>query len=125
MSRSLPLTDPCYFMLAEGMHDETKRSVQRGPKRTGCYICEDPEYALMGLPLCTACPKCSGHVAADDSCCDDCGHDSYESWCEEQEKAEQKKVNDAIFGKEGTDEEIDPGIFDLCNELYSVKGHTP
>ena len=116
MSRSLPLTDPCYFMLAEGMHDEAKRSTQRGPKRAGCYICEDPEYALMGLPLCTACPKCGGHVAADDTCCDDCGHDSYEI-C--------KNLNDAIFGKEGTDEEIDPGIMALCNELYSVKGHTP
>ena len=89
MSQPIPLTDPCYFMLAEGMHDETKRSVQRGPKRAGCYICEDPEYALMGLPLCTACPKCGGHVAADDTCCDDCGRDSYEIWCEEQEKAEQ------------------------------------
>jgi len=40
-----------------------------------CYICCDPEYALAGLPLCRACPKCGGHIAADDSVCDDCGYD--------------------------------------------------
>lgn len=43
--------------------------------RTGCYICEDPEFAQMGLPLCRKCPKCGGHIAADDSVCDDCGYD--------------------------------------------------
>lgn len=53
-------------------------SRQSGPKRAGCYICEDPEFARMGLPLCRACPKCGGHVAADDTVCDDCGHDSME-----------------------------------------------
>lgn len=41
----------------------------------GCYICRDPEYALAGLPLCRECPKCGGHIAADDSLCDSCGHD--------------------------------------------------
>ena len=43
--------------------------------RDGCYICEDPEFAQMGLPLCRKCPKCGGHIAADDSVCDDCGYD--------------------------------------------------
>jgi hypothetical protein len=43
--------------------------------RSGCYICEDPEFAQMGLPLCRSCPKCGGHIAADDSVCDDCGYD--------------------------------------------------
>ena len=40
----------------------------------GCYICEDPEYAAMGLPLCYACP-CgpNGHVPADDISCTSCG----------------------------------------------------
>lgn len=47
--------------------------------RESCYICRDPEYAQMGLPLCRLCSKCSvGHVPADDSVCDDCGHDN--SW---------------------------------------------
>ena len=43
--------------------------------RRGCYICEDHEYAQMGLPLCYKCDKCKGHVPADDPTCDDCGHD--------------------------------------------------
>jgi hypothetical protein len=30
---------------------------------------------LMGLPLCRPCSECKGHIAADDSVCDDCGHD--------------------------------------------------
>lgn len=42
-------------------------------KRANCYICRDPDFAKMGLPLCTACRFCGGHVAADDSGCDDCG----------------------------------------------------
>jgi hypothetical protein len=24
----------------------------------GCYICEDPEFAAMGMPLCSPCPDC-------------------------------------------------------------------
>lgn len=45
--------------------------------RAGCYICNDPEYARMGLPLCEICVKCKGHVPADDNMCDDCGFDPY------------------------------------------------
>lgn len=41
--------------------------------RQSCSICRDPEYAMMGLPLCTVCPDCGGHVPADDITCDDCG----------------------------------------------------
>lgn len=72
---SLPLkpTDPCYWMLEEGLKDPSKRSVQTAPKRDDCYICRDPEFSLMGLPLCYACPSCKGHVPADDSRCSDCG----------------------------------------------------
>jgi hypothetical protein len=47
--------------------------------RAGCFICEDWEFAQMGLPLCYPCKKCGGHVAADSSRCDDCGYD----WGEE------------------------------------------
>lgn len=61
------------------LYDDPYTSTQTGPKRRGCYICEDPDFARMGLPLCRACPKCGGHVAADDTRCDDCGHDEYES----------------------------------------------
>ena len=55
-----------------------------------CYICNDPEYAQMGLPLCRKCPKCGGHIPADDYACDSCGYDereAYEAWCAEQEAA--------------------------------------
>lgn len=47
-----------------------------------CYICRDPEFAAMGLPLCRACPVCSsltekkGHIPADDSVCTICGYDA-------------------------------------------------
>lgn len=73
---SVPLkkSDPCYWMLEEGLADPSKRS-KTDVYRAGCYICEDPEFSLMGLPLCYACPKCKGHVAADDTRCDGCGHD--------------------------------------------------
>lgn len=46
--------------------------------KEGCYICEDPEFAQMGLPLCRRCPWCKGHVPADDSRCDSCGRDEDE-----------------------------------------------
>lgn len=39
-----------------------------------CYICNDPEFAQMGLPLCKPCPDCDdGHVPADDVECSNCG----------------------------------------------------
>ena len=44
--------------------------------RSSCYICNDPDYAQMGMPLCSACEVCKvGHIAADDSVCDNCGYD--------------------------------------------------
>ena len=63
----LPDDDPCQFML----HDDFVTIPKF--KRAGCYICEDPEFAQMGLPLCYVCKWCQGHVAADDTVCDDCG----------------------------------------------------
>jgi len=56
-----------------------------GVYRDDCYICVDPEFAQMGLPLCYPCPQCSakegkvaGHVPADDVCCTVCGYDLQE-----------------------------------------------
>jgi hypothetical protein len=46
--------------------------------KAGCYICEDIEFALMGLPLCYPCKYCQGHVAADDTICDECGKDQHD-----------------------------------------------
>ena len=45
-----------------------------------CYICRDPSFAERGLPLCKACLACGGHVAADDSVCDECKLDSFGLW---------------------------------------------
>ena len=54
---------------------ELPEEEQRKPGATSetCYICRDPDFAAYGLPLCRACPACDGHVAADDTRCDDCG----------------------------------------------------
>jgi len=54
--------------------------VEPGARSDDCYICQDPDFAARGLPLCRACPACSGHVAADDSVCDDCGLDDSVFW---------------------------------------------
>lgn len=82
--------DPAYWMLKSG-HVSTPTVY-----RKGCYICEDPEYAQMGMSLCKPCAACTGtgtelkgHVPADDTRCDDCGVDSYELWMEEEERKKQ------------------------------------
>lgn len=74
--------DPAHWMLHDG---HTTTPVVH---RDGCYICEDPEFAQMGLPLCSPCPNCLrngtglGHIAADDTTCDECeykhGPDDYD-----------------------------------------------
>lgn len=83
--RQMKTDDPAYWMLKD---DKTST-----PKvhREGCYICEDPEYAAMGLPLCNPCPDCSakkgepaGHVPADDECCEDCGESLQVMWERQQ-----------------------------------------
>jgi len=53
-----------------------------------CYICEDPEFAQMGLPLCRPCPRCQaggrqGHVPADDCECTICGYVQEGPWDED------------------------------------------
>jgi hypothetical protein len=70
-------SDPAYWMLSS-------ESVTPKPiHKPGCYICEDPEFAQMGLPLCQPCDQCGGHVPADDTQCDnpDCNYDAYDAWC--------------------------------------------
>lgn len=77
MSVPLRKDDPCYFMLEEGLADPSKRSTTT-VYSDRCYICRDPEFALMRLPPCYPCSKCGGHVAADDSVCDVCKYDQQE-----------------------------------------------
>lgn len=68
--------DPAYRLLQDS-YTSTPSVYRRG-----CYICEDPEFSQMGLPLCRPCPQCSaiagepaGHIAADDCVCDVCDYD--------------------------------------------------
>jgi len=68
MSIPMKPDDPAYWMLFDGV---TTTPVVYSPD---CYICNDPEFAQMGLPLCRKC-SCGGHIAADDSVCDDCEQD--------------------------------------------------
>jgi hypothetical protein len=64
-------SDPAYWMLKD------KFTSTPVVYRSGCYICDDKEYAMMGLPLCYKCLSCGeGHVPADDTICDDCGYDA-------------------------------------------------
>jgi hypothetical protein len=77
-------SDPAYWMLSSG-HTSTPEVYE-----VGCYICEDPEFAAMGLPLCKPCPMCrakggrDGHIPADDSVCSNCGYDIMEQYFKQQ-----------------------------------------
>lgn len=73
--------DPAYKLLTDGVTSTPK------VHRNTCYICEDPEFAQMGLPLCRPCPQCTGdsdqpkgHIAADDVTCDECGYDEQDAY---------------------------------------------
>lgn len=61
-------SDPAYQLLL----DEFTTTPDDNIYRDNCYICIDPEFAQMGLPLCRKCDHCGGHVPADDSVCWDC-----------------------------------------------------
>lgn len=63
--------DPAYALL----QDDFTTTPVPGLFRADCYICRDPEFQLMGLPLCSPCRVCGGHVPADDTVCTDCGGD--------------------------------------------------
>lgn len=85
-------SDPAYWMLQDAftttptVYDKT------------CYICTDPEFAQMGLPLCQECPNCiknsngaaKGHVPADEVECSVCGFDIQEEYYRQQTEAEQR-----------------------------------
>lgn len=62
--------DPAHFLLTDGVTSSTT------VYNAHCYICRDPEFAAMGLPLCYPCPTCKAHTPADDMTCDN-GHDTY------------------------------------------------
>lgn len=72
MSIPLKESDPAYWMLEQGRNDPSK-CTKSSVYDEDCYICNDPEFSLIGLPLCYPCGKCGGHIAADDSVCCVCG----------------------------------------------------
>lgn len=74
MSVPMRPEDPAYWLLERGRKDPSKRSATT-VYQEGCYICEDPEFSMMGLPLCYPCRFCGAHVAADDCICEN-GHDN-------------------------------------------------
>lgn len=81
MSVPLKTNDPAYWMLEEGRKKvESGEGIKRPETyKSDCYICLDPEFALMGLPLCWSCRvmvdgvECGAHGAADDIECE-AGH---------------------------------------------------
>jgi hypothetical protein len=79
MSIPLKVNDPAAWMLIKGIEDAAAgREGWITPThdeiyRDDCYICTDPEFALMGLPVCKPCDECGGHVPADDIECEN-GH---------------------------------------------------
>jgi hypothetical protein len=74
-------SDPAYHLLTDG---KTSKPTVYDPN---CYICVDPEYAQMGLPLCYPCEGCKEHIAADDGPeCGKCGFDHYEAYLKKEEK---------------------------------------
>lgn len=87
--------DPAYFLLTHGPTSSTT------VYHRGCYICEDPEFAQMGMPLCRECPRCRaegreapapdrgfGHIPADDETCTVCGYNDREAWEAEEARHE-------------------------------------
>jgi len=73
LTRTQP-EDPAYALLLDDYTSTPNPDIYRD----WCYICLDPEFAQMGLSLCKPCMACGGHVAADDTRCDDCGADQEE-----------------------------------------------
>ncbi len=70
--RRTKFTDPAFQLLEDDVVSVPTFN------REGCYICQDTEFAQMGLPLCYPCAFCKGHVAADSTVCSDCGIQQYE-----------------------------------------------
>jgi hypothetical protein len=71
------------------LYDDKYTSTPSGPYRSDCYICRDPDFAQMGLPLCRKCAKCDGHIPADDTICSDCGNDEMDDYAEAQQAASE------------------------------------
>ena len=71
MSTKTSPSDPAFMLI--GLVTPTTTTVFNAE----CYICNDPEFSLMGMALCYPCKVCGAHVAADDTICDN-GHEQNE-----------------------------------------------
>lgn len=59
-----------------GLKPLPRKEVQKAVVyKDDCYICNDPDIARYGLPMCYPCRFCGGHVAADAGICDVCHRD--------------------------------------------------
>jgi hypothetical protein len=75
--------DPAYTALL--MNPNVPTTPSNGVYNDKCYICLDPEFAKMGLPLCYPCAVCGGHVPADDTVCESCETDQEEIYQQQRE----------------------------------------
>jgi hypothetical protein len=91
MSQPMKPTDKAYWMLLD---DFTSTPVF---DREDCYICRDPEFAQMGLPLCYKCSACQGHVPADDTICDDCGEEQMPDYMEPAPETGESQEPTMVF----------------------------
>ena len=73
MSQPMKPSDPAYWLLEEGLSGK-RPLAEVTVFNEHCYICKDPEFQLMGLPLCYPCAICGAHVPANDNVCDN-GHE--------------------------------------------------
>ncbi len=84
MSIPMKPDDPAYWMLFDG-RTSTPVVFDRN-----CYICTDPEFAQMGMPLCRVCISCQetdrgdGHIPADDEVCSVCGFNGFEHYMKQE-----------------------------------------
>ena len=84
MSLPMKSDDPAYWMLFDGV-ETTPTTYNKD-----CYICNDPEFAQMGLPLCPSCLICGAHVPADNNICD---NEHEQPTCPEDEIRIRKEHN--------------------------------
>ena len=82
-----PLTGDKLTPAEAGLWLDGYTSTSTAEHDPNCYICRDPDFARMGLPLCNKCDQCSkrgeplrpGHIPADDSTCTICGTDYHDT----------------------------------------------
>lgn len=118
MAKSLPPDDWAQRLLKD---DFTSRPVVYSGM---CYICNDSEFAQMGLPLCYPCEFCGGHVAADNPVCDDCGKEQT-GLVAESKKDEINRLNGELAEMERCFDEVNDHLVEYIEGvewlMYLIK----